>query len=55
MDKMLSLIHIYEIMCFSGRGILSAWMSFGGGDAYMTDVYKRQYADAAEVAETGDR
>ena len=26
----------HEIMCFSGRGILSAWMSFGGGDAYMT-------------------
>ena len=26
----------HKIMCFSGRGILSAWMSFGGGDAYMT-------------------
>ncbi len=26
----------HEIMCFYGRGILSAWMSFGGGDAYMT-------------------
>ena len=25
----------HKIMCFSGRGILSAWMSFGGGDAYI--------------------
>ena len=26
----------HNVMSFSGKGILSAWMSFGGGDAYMT-------------------